>query len=132
VAALLLVSSALGCNMAQDKSAAEREVVDFHRQLAAGNYAALYAAGHAELKKAASEKDFILLLDAVHRKLGTVVSSAPAGSKVFSGTGGTTVRLGYQTKFSDGDGVETFTYRIEGGRALLLGYNINSMALITK
>jgi len=37
-----------------------------------------------------------------------------------------------QTTFSDGDGVETFAYRVESGKTLLLGYNINSMALITK
>jgi len=42
------------------------------------------------------------------------------------------VRLTYKTTFSDGDGVETFAYRVESGKTLLLGYNINSMALITK
>jgi hypothetical protein len=130
--ALLVVTTAPACNMTKDRKAAEREVVDFHRQLDAGNFAGLYSASHGSLKKVATEKDFVALLDAVHRKLGSVVSTTPAGANVLSGTNGTTVKLGYQTKFSGGDGVETFVYFIEGGRPLLAGYNMNSMALITK
>ena len=45
---------------------------------------------------------------------------------------GTIVSLDYQTEFDDGPATESFSCRIKGKQAELMGYNINSAALITK
>lgn len=121
-----------GCNFKENKTAAEREVVTFHRQLDAGNFAAIYAASHAALKSATTEADFVTLLEAVHRKLGSVSGTTAKNWNVNSHNGTTDVRVVYDTAFVSGPATETFVYRIDGGRALLLNYNINSMTLITK
>jgi hypothetical protein len=47
-------------------------------------------------------------------------------------TSGTRVVLDYSTKFDAGDAAEQFTWKIAGNNAVLVGYNINSTALIVK
>jgi len=42
----------------------------------------------------------------------------------------TNVVLTFKTEFENGQGVETFTYRIADGSAILLGWHVNSNALI--
>ena len=120
-----------GCNPIKGKGAAEAGVKQFHEQLNKGDFKSIYAASHADLKKASTEKDFVALLEAVHRKLGLVQSSEPNGWHINANIQ-TNVLLSYKTKFAEGDGIETFNYRIEGEKAVLVGYNIASNALITK
>jgi hypothetical protein len=120
-----------GCNPIKAKQSGEAAVKQFHEQLNKGDFKGIYAATHADFKTASTEKDFIALLDAVHRKLGLVQSSEPDGWQV-NATGHVEVVLVYKTKFAEGDGVETFNYRIEGEKSVLVGYNIASNALITK
>ena len=120
-----------GCNPIKGKESAEAAVKQFHEQLNKGDFKGIYAATEADFKKASSEKDFVALLDAVHRKLGLVQSSEPNGWRI-NATGHVNVVLAYKTKFAEGDGVETFNYQVEGEKAVLVGYNIASNALITK
>jgi hypothetical protein len=47
------------------------------------------------------------------------------------GTSGTFVSLGYKTAFEHGDGAEQFVFRVSDGRAVLAGYRVDSMALVT-
>lgn len=128
VTALLLNS----CSAVRGKEAADKAVTQFHEQLDRGEFKAIYDAAHADLKAASSEKEFIALLEAVHRKLGNVQSSEPNGWKVNTFNFKVNVVLSYKTRFAEGDAFETFTYRVEGEKAALRGYNINSQALITK
>ena len=131
VSLLLACFALIGCNPVKAKASAEAAVKEFHEQLNKGDFKGIYAAAHADLKQASTEKDFVALLDAVHRKLGLVQSSEPNGWRV-NATGHVNVVLAYKTKFAEGDGVETFNYQIEGEKAVLVGYNISSNALITK
>ncbi|HEY7770308.1 hypothetical protein [Longimicrobium sp.] len=36
----------------------------------------------------------------------------------------------YQTTFEKAEGTETFQFRVRGGKAALVGYNVNSPALV--
>ena len=90
------------------------------------------SAAHADFKVASTEKGFVALLDAVHRKLGTVKTTEQAGWNVNSFNLQTNVVLNYKNKSAEGNAVESFNYRIDGDKAVLLGYNINSQTLITK
>jgi PBP1b-binding outer membrane lipoprotein LpoB len=119
-----------GCSMAQDKSVAEGAVNDFHQRLDKGDFEGIYSAAHPDFKAASTKKDFVALLAAVHRKLGNFQSDEETNWNINSSNFTTTVVLVYKTKFDNGDGVETFTYRIQGDQALLYSYNINSPTLI--
>jgi len=47
-------------------------------------------------------------------------------------TSGTMVRLNYTTKSEQGDAQEEFLWKMKGNQAVLVGYHINSNALVTK
>lgn len=121
-----------GCNPVKAKSAAAKGVQEFHARLDQADFSGIYQAADAELKKVTTEKDFIAFVAAVHRKLGPIQKSEEATWGINSHNLTTIVTLVYNTKFSAGDGTETFDFRVEGERAILVGYHINSMALITK
>lgn len=42
------------------------------------------------------------------------------------------VRLNYTTKSEQGDAQEEFLWKMKGNQAVLVGYHINSNALVTK
>jgi hypothetical protein len=120
-------------SMARDTALAKQGVADFHSQLDAAQYAAMYQAADPQLHSITSETDFVKLLDAIHRKLGTVrqanLQDWRAGWYVGQGA---TVTLTYNTSFSAGSGTEQFIWHVNNNRALLYGYHINSADLIEK
>jgi outer membrane murein-binding lipoprotein Lpp len=121
-----------GCGAMKGRDTAEQAVSEFHAQLDKGDFRGIYSAAHSDFKAASTEKDFVALLAAVHRKLGNIQKSDQSGWRVNSFNLKTNVILTCNTRFAGGDAVETFNYRIDGNRAQLYGYNINSQALITK
>jgi len=136
VVALLCGASLLLCScgsVSQDAVLAKQGVAEFHSQLDAEQYAALYAEADPKLHDAATQADFTKLLEAVHRKLGTVRQSNLRTWNAAWHTGqGTTVTLTYDTTFATGSGTEQFLWHIDDNRALLYGYHINSADLIEK
>src|SRR6266568_3611894 len=86
--------------------------------------------------KVTAETDFSALLGAMHRKLGRVVSTTQTGvfSQDRAGTdiSGSFISFTYETTFADGSGTEKFNWRVDGKQVRLVGYNINSNALILK
>jgi hypothetical protein len=127
LAALLLAA----CSSGQDLTLAEAEVARFRGQMAAHQFAEIYAQASDELKKSTTEERLTRLLSAIDGKLGAVKSADRTTWGVNFGTSGTTVTLKYKTQFERGTGEETFVYRISGGKAVLAGYHINSEDLIT-
>ena len=127
-----LVVSLAGCSMSADTKLAEQAVPKFHEMLDAGQFNAIYTASSEDLKKAATQENFVALLEAVHRKLGPSKSSEQKSWNVNYHTSGTFVTLNYSTAYAEGEAAEQFVYRLEGKTALLAGYHINSNALILK
>ena len=74
----------------------------------------------------------IVLTGKLNDKLGVVLKSETVRSHYSAMTSGTTGVVVKETTFADGKGTETFTFRMEGDKALLLGYHIDSMDLLTK
>jgi len=68
---------------------------------------------------------------AIHRKLGDAGEWSLQGWNVNVTTSGTIVRLECKTKFARGEATESFVWRVRGESASLMGYHINSVALIT-
>jgi hypothetical protein len=121
------------CGVRKDLQAAEEAVTEFHIQLDSEQYPAIYSATGDGFRKATSEADFTNLLQAIHRKLGTVQNSQRQNFRVnFDAGMGEVVTLRYNTTFSDGSGSEEFLWQIRGSQPVLLGYHINSNALVLK
>ena len=124
---------ASGCGgMFKGKKAAEQSVADFHKLYNDGKFTEIYSAGHSKFKGSTTEKQFLEFIGAVQRKLGKVTQTANAGFNVRAFNFTTTVVLNQNTTFEQGTGMETFTFEMDGEKAVLVGYNINSKDLILK
>lgn len=136
---LILVFSVfvvLGCStvgkMTEAKPAATRAIDEFHKLFNDGNLDKIYADAASEFRDAAQRADFDALMNAVAKKLGRVKSTKNQTWKVNTYNLTTAAVMVQETEFESGSGVETFTFRMDGDKAILLGYNINSNDLITK
>jgi PBP1b-binding outer membrane lipoprotein LpoB len=132
IAILALALLLPGCTADKTRAAAESAVDDFHQRLDKGDFETLYTAAHPEFKAATTEKDFLAYLAALHGRLGAIQQTAETDWTVDTLKTDARAKLVYQTKFSGGDAVETFLYEIDGDRALLCAYHIDSPALETK
>lgn len=136
ISLLLVLSVALfasGCGgMLKGKQASEQGVADFHKLYNDGKLIEIYSAGHSQLKSTTTEKQFLEFIGAVQRKLGKVTQTFAAGSNVRTINLTTTVVLSQNTTFEQGTGMEVFTFQMDGDKAILMGYNINSKDLILK
>ncbi len=128
--ALLVICNS--CSLTKGKGIAEAAVAQFHSQYNAEQFREIYAQADNEFKKSASETDFVTLLEALHRKLGTVKQSNETGWGVNATPLGTMATLAYEVEFSEGKGTEQFVFHISGDKATLYHYNVNSPLLITK
>ena len=124
----VIAIAASGCSMSANTTAADQGVTRFHAMLDAGQYADIYNGSSPQMKQAATEQDFVSMLDTVHRKLGTTRSVAQRNWGINYDTKGTFVTLVYKTTFSTGDADEKFVFLMQGQTPSLVGYHINSMA----
>jgi hypothetical protein len=127
------LTALISCSSGKSLEIAAKAVDQFHSQLNSEQYQTLYAAADEGLHKAGTEADFVALLQAVHKKLGNVQSSKRSNFQIGISTGqGTVVTMVYDTTFEQGPGTEQFLWHMQGDQPVLLGYHINSNALITK
>jgi hypothetical protein len=124
IAVVALSLLADGCG--KSRATAEAGTQSFRARVAKGEFASLYREAAPELQKSTTEADFVKLMEGIRRKLGAWQSSKAPAWKVFSGTGGRTVTFGYSSQFEKGAANETLVWRIQGDRAILVGYHINS------
>ena len=131
LAALILV--VLACSAIKDgRPAADSAIVEFHSRLNEQKYKEIFDTSHQDLKNVASEEELTKLLSAVHSKLGMVVDSKNQTWKAGTYNLTTTVQMMQSTEFEHGKADEMFVFVIEGKKAFLQTYNINSMDLIVK
>ena len=124
IAAVLVLG---GCSMGQDLSSGGAAVDAFHRQLDAGQFAAIESASGPEIKATAGS--FASILEQIHARLGNVKSSTRTGFNDRLDNGDHRLELMYDTKFERGDGGEEFVFRMVGGKPVLIGYHVKSDAL---
>lgn len=114
------------------KSVAEPKVAVFHERLNAGQYGEIYSEASEEFRSVAPQEKVLALFSAIDNKLGKVKSSSIKTWNVNTFNFVTTVVLVVDTQFERGVGTETFTFRVSGDKATLLGYYINSLDMITR
>jgi hypothetical protein len=119
-----------GCSVTKDIPAAESEISKFHQELNAASFDAIYTAAGAEFKASQDQSATNQFLSAVHRKLGAFRSGKSTGWKDNATTTGHFVTIDYSAKYDRGDAEESFVFRMDGEKAILTGYHINSTALI--
>jgi len=130
-ALFLAVSAGLAaCSPGADVPAAERGVAAFHAALDAGRYAAIHASSSAEMKETTSPADLTRLLAAVHDRLGAFRAGKTRSWNDSRTTSGHFLTLDYSATYERGTAEENFVFRIDGDRAVLAGYHVNSNALI--
>lgn len=120
----------IGCSSGAKLEAADQGVTRFHAQLGAGQYDAIYEASGPEFKAASKAADMEKMFSAVSTKLGKLKSSERQSWNVNYNMNGSFVNTSYLSKFDRGEATETFIWKIEEKKAKLVGYNINSAALI--
>jgi len=135
LAFLLAIAGGSACTGFAAKVEAETGVASFHTMLDAERYAEIYGGTDELFKGATAEAQFTEILQAVHRKLGVVVSTAQTSfySRDQAGTNaGSYISLIYKTEFAQGPATESFNWRVVDGKVHLAGYNIQSSILITR
>jgi hypothetical protein len=131
--AVMIVPTLTGCaGMWEGKEAGDRAVAKFHEQLNDEKLAEIYADAHSKLKEATTEKEFLEFVGAVRRKLGKMTSTSMSGVNIKSVNLVTSIVMTQETTFEHGKGTETFTFELDGDRAVLVGYKIDSKDLIVK
>ena len=129
--AILIVVFLNGCSdMTSAKPAAENAITNFHENYNSEDFKTIFDGSHNDFKAAANFESFSEFMQAVHSKLGKVKFTESQNWKVGNYNLKTSVTLQQKTQFENGSGVETFNYRIEDEKAVLIGYNINSRDLI--
>jgi hypothetical protein len=93
--AVLICTLISACGSGRNIELEKQGVDEFHSQLNSEQYALLYARADLKFRGATTESDFAELLQAVHRKLGTVQNSNLRNTGVawFAGQGATVTLL---------------------------------------
>ena len=129
VFAMLLVSCG---GFTKGKATAEKAIVQFHNSFNQGKLDDIWNTAGSQFRAASAKQKYDDFMGAVQRKLGKVTTTSNAGWNIKSFNLKTTVFMTQQTVFEHGQGTESFTFSIDGTNAVLVGYNIQSMDLITK
>lgn len=128
-AIVLAAAAALaGCSMGQDMSATDSAVADFYAKLNNGQFAAITAAAGPEIKNGSA--DFTQLVEGVHKKLGIFRSTSRQGFNDNINNGDHTFTASYASVYSSGPATENFIYRLNSGKPVLIGYHVESAALL--
>ena len=104
----------------------------FHAQYNAARFDQIYNEAAKEFRSASKKDEYDQFMAAVRRKLGAVKTTESQSWNVNVTPAGAQISLSYKTQFENGSGTEQFTWLDSGDGPKLLGYHINSNALITR
>lgn len=134
-AKLLIVSICLlclmtGCSLKKNQQQAGEAIAEFHKRINDNAADAIYDAASDDFKKATPRDKWAHMVHTLNTKLGSYVSSDEPSVFVNWTTNGTFVKASCEAKYSKAAASETFQFRTDGGKLVLIGYNVNSSALL--
>jgi hypothetical protein len=127
----LVVLGLCGCSAKADLQAATAATDNFHQQMAAANFAAIYDSTSSEFRATTNRETLFGFLQRVNRKVGPCSETSRQRFNVNYNTGGKFVSLTYSRKCANAEVGEQFVWKLEGGKALLVRYNADSPVLLT-
>jgi hypothetical protein len=119
-----------GSALLQGHTLADAAVHRFHQQLNQREFEQIGQEADEGFNQNGKSEELLKFLEVVHRKLGDVTAATFTNIRVNATTNGTFVTTDYQTTFSNGSGVETFTWIKKNGALKLYGYHVDSKELI--
>lgn len=121
-----------GSGLIAARTLSNAAVERFHQQLNDGIYGAIYEEADETFRENGRKEQLIDFLGAVHAKLGNAGAPTLRRVNISATPSGTYITSVYNTTFTRGEAVETFTWLKSGGKLVLNGYNIQSNALLTR
>jgi hypothetical protein len=98
----------------------------------AGQFDQVYEGTGAEFREATSRENGIALFAAVDRKLGKLQHAEKVTWNINTRNMTTLVVLVYKSRYAEGEATETFTIEVDDGKGRIIGYNIQSLAMMIK
>jgi hypothetical protein len=132
IAGILLILLAWECGSAlfSGASLADNAVQRFHGQLNGGKFEEISREADEGLSQGEKRDELFNFLEAVHRRLGDAETQKRINLRVNATTRGSFLISQYDTQFSQGQAIETFTWRKNGRALKLYEYNVQSTALL--
>ncbi len=119
-----------GSGLLQGRRSSNEAVRRFHEKLNAGEYELICQEAGEAFAGSATHEETVKLLQGVHAKLGSAGSEKLLNIGVNATTNGTFITARYNTQFTDGTAVETFTWIKSTGALKLFRYYVESSALL--
>lgn len=119
-----------GCSAKVDVESAKKAVDQFHQQMSAGEYDAIYDSATDVFRSAGPRDQMQGFFKRVNRKMGTCTDGKQNRGLVNATTSGTFVQISYTRKCANGDLLEHFAWKMEDGKPRLNGYQANSPLLL--
>ena len=130
IAAFLTISLASCAALGEGTEKAEKQVEVIHRLYNSKKFDRVYALTD-QIYQEASTKEFNeRFLKTIYKRLGKVEKKTRTGWQANTNMQGSFLVLVYDTKFEKGQGVETFTMKLEDDKVTMAAYNIDSPALM--
>jgi hypothetical protein len=127
---LAIIGAGLACNTIGSKDLAQSAIDRFHGQFDAGRYSDIYYEAAEAFRAKAKESDIVLKFKNLHQTLGSIVNIHTTGWRIDLMPEGRLIIMQSDTQFSNGNGVEQFTFLIEGNSVKLYNYTVTSPKLI--
>ncbi len=130
---LMLLCYSTSCSSSHEHDIVQQAVVNFHRELDQQEWTISYDSADDEFRHSGTKAEFSNFLQTIHNKLGNVQQAEIRSyKKQWIAGRGSFISTVFETQFTFGKAIETFSWHIVSNRAVLHGYNINSNALIVK
>ena len=127
---LVFLQLLLACGVQENFDEADAEINDFHYNYNNNEWDDIWSRTSPEFRKQQSKESFVNFLDGVKSVLGDELEGTQTGWNVNTTPMGTFTVVTKQTRFEKGEATEVFTFRIDDSRVEMVGYNINSQAMM--
>lgn len=121
-----LILSLAGCGLKKDTKAAEAAIDRFHQHWNADEFKAIYDEAHANFRNKSAE-EIVATFTRLKGVYGQFKSATRRSWGFNSDKVVSDIKLKYDSTYDHGSSVEVFVYRMTGGQAMLVSYEIMSL-----